>query len=146
MGTADFQIVLHRLTTHCLATGTPELHLKFVGGEPTLNLPRIRTFCEMARAASRSGMKVSFGMISNGTFDLGELLPLLEDFQISLSISVDGVGPVQDLVRFERDATKKIGTWFDSSQQHRRARVRTSSPVSALYDHKKQLSRHRDFF
>lgn len=111
MGTADFEQLFDRLVNYCQATGAGELHLKFAGGEPTLNLHRIRELCQLASSTRRDGIKVSFGMISNGSFELGELLPMLERPRISLSLSVDGIGRSHDEIRFERDGRRKMGSW-----------------------------------
>ena len=108
--------VADKLLSFCEKNAIPRLHIKFAGGEPTLDLSLISNFCDrMARTTS--GVRVSFGMISNGSFDADDLMPLLERHKIGLSLSVDGIEETHDRVRFSLDANKnKVGSW--RSLQH----------------------------
>lgn len=102
--------LLNNLLGYCAAKGLTELHFNFAGGEPTLNLPLVEDFC---REASSLGapLKISFGMISNGSFDADELIPLIERFNIRLSLSVDGYRDSHDRIRFEVEGGTKRGSW-----------------------------------
>lgn len=120
MQTSDFRLVLSRLIQFARATGYRELHLKVAGGEPTLNLPRLVEFLNIAAGQASSDLNITFGMISNGSFSAEELLPILERFDVGLSLSIDGVGPSHDRIRYERQDGAKLGTWRAVSDNARR--------------------------
>ncbi len=111
MATDDFTVVLDRLLHYCREVGLSELHLKFAGGEPTLNLSRLESFCELAKAKETSALRITFGMISNGSFNLDAMEPILRAYDIELSLSIDGYGTSHDRIRFERDSGQKVGSW-----------------------------------
>jgi radical SAM protein with 4Fe4S-binding SPASM domain len=50
-------------------------------------------------------------MISNGSFEADEVIPLIERYNISLSLSVDGYEDSHDRIRFELDGRVKRGSW-----------------------------------
>jgi len=102
--------LLNNLLGYCQAERLTELHINFAGGEPTLNLPLVEEFCREASVLQTS-VKLTFGMISNGSFDANELIPLLERYNISLSLSVDGYEESHDRIRFELDGRVKTGSW-----------------------------------
>ena len=75
--------VLHQLVAYCEKHGITQLHVKFAGGEPTLNIQLIDQFCN---EHDPSLLKLdSFGMISNGYFDIVDVLPILQAHGITLS-------------------------------------------------------------
>lgn len=102
--------LLANLLGYCRAQGLAELHVTFAGGEPTLNLPLIEKFCDRARAID-TPVLITFGMISNGSFDAGALVPLLQRHRIALSLSIDGFGASHDRIRFTREEGRKVGSW-----------------------------------
>ena len=102
--------LLSNLLAYCRAEGLPELRIMFAGGEPTLNLPLVDTFCSDAQAHSQD-VRITFGMISNGSFDFDELIPLLHRHNISISLSLDGYQNSHDQIRFEIVNQKKVGSW-----------------------------------
>lgn len=74
----------------------------FHGGEPTLAKPdRVRRFCEAARARLEGRIEVSFRMQTNGVFLSDEWLRLIEDQEIGIGISIDGVKEVHDATRVD---------------------------------------------
>jgi uncharacterized protein len=103
--------VLDNLLTYCRREQLTELHIVFAGGEPTLNLPLIDEFCRTAE--QRDGtIRVTFGMISNGSFAADDVIPLLRKHRINVSLSVDGVEAFHDRIRFERDENgRRVGSW-----------------------------------
>ena len=103
--------ILQRLFSFCEANGFDRLHLKLAGGEPTLNLPSLEHFCSEAASYS-SPVRVSFGMISNGSFEVETVLPFLKRYRIKPSISVDGIGTTHDQVRHLAIDTKpQFSSW-----------------------------------
>jgi uncharacterized protein len=111
--TAD--LVIDRLLEFVRSHGYQRLHIKFAGGEPTLNILGIRRFCiEMLRKAE--AIDVSFGMISNGSFAADSVIPLLQEFKIGISVSIDGYHDSHDRVRFRVVDRRKVGTWLEIEQ------------------------------
>jgi len=104
------ECVIRRLLEFCRVNRFTRLHIKFAGGEPTLNLPVIENFCRSATTAARD-IRLSFGMISNGSFAVKDVQPLLARYNINLSISIDGFKDYHDQVRFVVLGDHRIGTW-----------------------------------
>lgn len=102
--------LLSNLIAYCNDHRIPELRVIFAGGEPTLNLPLVEAFCREATEED-CGIKISFGMISNGSFHFEELTSLLQRYKISISLSVDGFEDSHDRIRFEINDGRKIGSW-----------------------------------
>jgi uncharacterized protein len=102
--------IIERLLAFCRTNGFTHLRIKFAGGEPTLNMPVVEQFCHSITEAA-GDLHVSFGMISNGTFSIDDVQPLLTRHNISLSISVDGFESYHDRVRFSVSDGQRMGTW-----------------------------------
>jgi radical SAM protein with 4Fe4S-binding SPASM domain len=110
LGKAKIHPILNGLLAYCEEKNLTELHVNFAGGEPTLNLPLVEEFCREA-CHLESPVKITFGMISNGLFDAEELIPVIERYGISLSLSADGYEESHDRIRFELDGQIKRGSW-----------------------------------
>jgi radical SAM protein with 4Fe4S-binding SPASM domain len=102
--------LLSNLIAYCKEHQIPELRVIFAGGEPTMNLPLVEAFCREATEED-CGIKISFGMISNGSFHFEELIPLLQRYKINISLSADGFEDSHDRIRFEINDGRKIGSW-----------------------------------
>lgn len=106
---AATQIADH-LESYCLFRGISHLHIKFAGGEPTLVIKEIDHFCNHL-SKRISNLRVTFGILTNGVFDLDEVLPVIQRHKMKVSISIDGMQPTHDRVRFARLSEKRVGTW-----------------------------------
>jgi uncharacterized protein len=102
--------ILNKLFTFCESRGFSHLHLKFAGGEPSLNRSLIEKFCNEARCY-RGPVRVSFGMLSNGSFDTKALIPVLVQHKIKLSISLDGIGATHDRIRHTTGHGTQTSSW-----------------------------------
>ena len=71
------------------------VYVQFFGGEPTLNIPAIKTILNRVRSHSSNPF---FYITTNGTFD-EHVLQLLIDERIGLYLSLDGIGEYHDLHR-----------------------------------------------
>ena len=109
MTSQDAIIIADNLITYCKNNEIEGLHVKFAGGEPTLNIGLIDYFCKHIK--KQSDILVSFGMITNGVFDSERIIPILQAHNISLSISLDGYELAHDEIRFEILENKRHGTW-----------------------------------
>lgn len=107
---AKVRPLIDNLLAYCVGNGLEKLHVVFAGGEPTLNLPLVAEFCREARRDDHA-LRVSFGMISNGSFDADQLFPLLYEYEIQLSLSVDGLQEKHDAVRFSGTGRDRVGSW-----------------------------------
>lgn len=110
LGRSTIHPLLNNLLGYCAVECLTELHINFAGGEPTLNLPLVEEFCREAHVLG-GDVKITFGMISNGSFEANELIPLIRRFNIRLSLSVDGYKDSHDRIRFEMEGRTKHGSW-----------------------------------
>ena len=68
-------------------------------------------FCSTARNYP-SKVRVTFGMITNGSFPAERLLPLLQKYGVKISISIDGHEESHNQVRYTtNDGGLRIGSW-----------------------------------
>ena len=121
MSASTIEIATRALFEFCLAEGYGELHIKFAGGEPTLDVGRIESTCDLAcRMSAHFKMPVSFSMLTNGVFTDKKVFSTVRRYRISISISVDGAPAAHDKLRFvikrspSAAATHpitKAGTW-----------------------------------
>jgi uncharacterized protein len=74
--------------------------IDFFGGEPLLNLERVRESVEYARSAAvESGSQVSFSMTTNATRLHKGALDFLDTEDINVEVSIDGDADVHDRMR-----------------------------------------------
>lgn len=106
----DVTGIVSNLLAYCKATEIRNLHVKFAGGEPTLNIDVIKQFCEEVQKI-KGDVSVSYGMISNGVYESEEVVPILRELGFSLSISIDGYESSHDNIRFQLIEKKRQGTW-----------------------------------
>jgi uncharacterized protein len=80
--------------------GYRHIHLKYAGGEPTLNLPVIERAHRYAQQqAERAGLALHGGVLSNGVGLSRQKLQLLQRLRLRLMVSLDGPQPVHDAQR-----------------------------------------------
>jgi len=73
------------------------LHLKYAGGEPLLNIATLLSAHDYAAGqASQYGLRLKPVVLTNGTLLSDQCIAELEQRDISISISLDGLGAVQD--------------------------------------------------
>lgn len=105
----DAVIISDRLIAYCQKNEIDSLHIKFAGGEPTLNIELIEFFCKYIK--KQSDISISFGIITNGVFKSEIVIPVLREHNFSLSISLDGHELAHDEIRFEVLEKRRHGTW-----------------------------------
>lgn len=80
----------------------------FYGGEPLLNLPLIRATVRHAeRLRAEEGIEISFSVTTNGTVMNREILALLQRHFSSVTVSLDGIKPVNDLHRYYEKSERR---------------------------------------
>lgn len=104
---------------------------KSKAGEPSLNVKVIDHFCQ-SLLASGTGIHVTFGLISNGSFAFPPISALLERYNIRMSISVDGFQHSHDQVRFTMNGNERLGTW-SIVEQNVDHLIRSGIPPYLLY-------------
>jgi len=76
------------------------IHARYAGGEPMLRFDAMRAFHERATARCEPhGVRFSAAVLTNGTALPPGAIRWLKDRRIGLSVSIDGVGDVQDRMR-----------------------------------------------
>ncbi len=110
MKSEDVKKTVKGLIDYCKSEDINKLHVKFAGGEPTLNIDAVTQFCEEIERL-KNELIVSYGMISNGVFESNSITPMLKEFGINLSVSIDGYEDSHDKIRFQLQEKIKKGTW-----------------------------------
>jgi uncharacterized protein len=82
------------------ATPGEQVNIAFLGGEPLTNSELVRRATQLAaELAAAKGVRVGFAITTNGTL-LGEAEgDLLAGFRFSVTVSLDGVGAINDRLR-----------------------------------------------
>ncbi len=76
------------------------IHVRYAGGEPMLRFDAMRRFHAQATAAcAASGVKFSAAVLTNGAAVPAGATEWLRANQVSVSMSIDGVGALQDAMR-----------------------------------------------
>jgi uncharacterized protein len=84
--------------------------VKFAGGEPTLALAQAEAFrSELTAQLSDGQTRLSFALLTNGTVLTRRVLDFLRGPDTTLTISIDGYGPVHDTFRVFRRT--RLGSW-----------------------------------
>ncbi len=82
------------------ANAGDRVNLAFMGGEPLANRPTIRRATELAAAlAANAGVTAGFSITTNGTLVTPEDAAFFEAHGFAVTVSLDGVGAVQDELR-----------------------------------------------
>lgn len=70
--------------------------IQLFGGEPLMNMPLIRYVCEYIKENKK---KTQIGLVTNGTLINQEFIDLVKEYNISVTVSYDGVPVVNDIMR-----------------------------------------------
>jgi uncharacterized protein len=92
--------ILGSIEATAKAKAVDHVHLRFAGGEPMLRFSALTHFFEEAkRRCAPHAVRLTGAIITNGSFIPGEALSWLAQEQLSISLSIDGVGEFQDVMR-----------------------------------------------
>lgn len=81
----------------------PEVYLRFLGGEPLMNIPVIRAAAEYAeQRAEDTGKRLFMSINTNGTLYTSDVKALLRDHPMTVSISMDGTRAAHNTYRVFR--------------------------------------------
>jgi sulfatase maturation enzyme AslB (radical SAM superfamily) len=84
----------------------PEVYLRFLGGEPLMNVPVIEASAAYAEELGRrTGKQVFLSLNTNGTIFTRRIDELLRRHRITVSISMDGTREAHDVYRIFRNGT-----------------------------------------
>lgn len=81
--------------------------VQFIGGEPLLNLPAIRTVCETVNnlvATNALKKQPRFAVVTNLTVLTEEHLEAFKEFEITVTVSIDGPDYIHDKQRPKKNA------------------------------------------
>ncbi len=89
----------------------PEVYLRFLGGEPFMNVPVMRVAAEYARQkAQETGKRVYLSVNTNGTLFNKKVEALLSDYPMTVSISMDGTEAAHNRFRIYPNGTGTYDT------------------------------------
>ncbi len=91
---------IDNLANSALRYGIKGVSIKFSGGEPLLCFDFIKTLVVYAKKWNNRGVKFSFHILTNGTLISESIAQYLKQENITVSLSLDGVGDWNDKVRF----------------------------------------------
>lgn len=76
------------------------IHVRYAGGEPMLRFAAMQAFhAQATEVCAKHGVKFSAAVLTNGAVVPKGALQWLKDQRVSVSVSIDGVGAVQDRMR-----------------------------------------------
>ena len=94
------QKTLDALEETARAGQVDRIHVRFAGGEPMLRFPQLQAyFLEAVERCARHGVQFSAAILTNGTVVPKNAPEWLIQHGISLSISIDGVDDMQNVMR-----------------------------------------------
>ncbi len=81
-----------------------DCYLRFLGGEPFLNVPVMAACLDYGRnAAEAAGKRIHFSVNTNGTIWNAEIARLLREYDVGVSISMDGTRDAHNVHRIFRN-------------------------------------------
>ncbi|MGA2158234.1 MAG: radical SAM protein [Dehalococcoidia bacterium] len=115
--------------------------LVFFGGEPLLNVKVIERVCGYLSDLYNKGRiryLPGFGIITNGTIINDKIVKLINDYEIAITVSIDGPKEINDLHRVfrnHRGTYTRIHNFIDIIQKNTNANIQFESTFTA--DHLK---------
>jgi len=89
----------------------PDCYIRFLGGEPLMNVPVMRDTMVYATAkAAELGKRVHFSVNTNGTIFTQEIDELFREYRVTMSISIDGTKAAHDTHRIFRNGSGTYAT------------------------------------
>lgn len=85
--------------------------LVFFGGEPFLNLPLLSFAANYGRSrAAARGKEIGFSITTNGSLLTDDAIRFVSEYDVTVTVSIDGDGEVHDRFRRFRDGTSSYDT------------------------------------
>lgn len=94
------QRVLETIETTAKSGQVDRIHTRFAGGEPMLQFAAMQSFfAEATRRCQAHGVQFSAAVLTNGTVIPKGSTEWLKQHGVSVSVSIDGIGELQDVMR-----------------------------------------------
>jgi uncharacterized protein len=94
---------------------SPDVHIRFFGGEPMMNWPIIQQGVLYAEERARNlNKKASFSTVTNGTLLSESMIKFMDEHNFWLQISIDGTPEMHDAFRIDAN---RAGT-YSSATRH----------------------------
>ena len=102
MSLAKGKLVVDKMVESCRIHNMHALEIKFAGGEPLLRFDFIQ---EIVTYSQRfiDEIEISYTLVTNGMLVTPEISRYLKKHGIGIGVSLDGIGPINDLTRFDRN-------------------------------------------
>lgn len=92
--------VLQAIEATAASGQVDRVHVRFAGGEPMLRFPQMQQFFTDATATcEKHGVKFTAAVLTNGTVVPAGATEWLLRNGVQVSVSIDGLGPLQDVMR-----------------------------------------------
>jgi uncharacterized protein len=96
-------------------------NIQFFGGEPLLNMGTTSFVCQDLQKRYRSGAVKKlphFGVVTNGTLLSAEIVRLIKDYELGVTVSIDGPEDIHDYLR-GKGTYKKICKFIQALNKER---------------------------
>ncbi len=99
-GIASLEAVFRSAVAH----SSDSVTLKYAGGEPLLRFGLVQQLHRYSRLrGSQQNLDVQGVLLSNGTLITQEIASAIQDLELQLVVSLDGIGPANDCQRLHRN-------------------------------------------
>ncbi|MCG3173892.1 MAG: Anaerobic sulfatase-maturating enzyme [Myxococcota bacterium] len=110
---------------YALSESDGALHIGFFGLEPLLRFPQVQALsAEAAERARMTGKRLSFSMNTNGTLVTQEVISWMREYDVSVSLSLDGGRAIHDRNRVFHGGNGSFGRTAGALREMTRAGVK----------------------
>jgi uncharacterized protein len=95
------KLIIDKIIKSCQANNISKINLKFAGGEPLLRFDLLIKLAGYSQKMS-AGIDFTYTILTNGALITQQIADYIKNHKISLGISLDGIGVVNDSCRFDR--------------------------------------------
>lgn len=132
------RLAIDRVIQTCRAHSIPSVNIKFAGGEPLLRYGLVRKLVDHARR-NCGDVKVTFSLLTNGTLITQEVADYLKTHDISVGLSLDGVGSANDQCRHAADGQGSFQRIVEGLSMLARSGIRPSISTTVSQSNHKHL-------
>lgn len=110
-GNMSFEIgklTIDKMVKSCKKHDLRGINIKFAGGEPLLRFDFIKRIVDYTQQFIDE-IEISYTIISNGILVTPEISRYLKEYSINIGVSLDGIGEIHNLTRFDQNGQGSYG-------------------------------------